>query len=376
MTALLSLARLESAPEENRRLGSLLGLSLAAHVAIFLLATSMQWSPKLRPLSSQDVTLVSLATAPARAAAPKSTLPVTPPQPKREAPPAPMKAVEPPPPPVRAAPAGESVPPPAPAKAAPATEAVPPPAPVRKSTLKDLLGQELPAPPPASTATAPEPDGLVRDLKRGMELPPEPPKLGGEEVPASTAPSKTAKIFESSVKNLSVPNAPKAVEPPSAPAPTATTKPATPQTPLPSLKSLMTEELKKRVPAPQAAPPVVAAKPPSVDVQKPAMEIRSQSAAPGQSRYLALVQHRISQFWTPTDVQAGSQSLRVRIKFRLASTGVVSNVAVEQSSGVYYYDQAGQRAVLSAVPLPPFPPDLKEAWLDVHISFTVGEGAG
>ena len=351
MTALLSLARLESAPEETRRLGSLLGLSLAAHVAIFLLATSLQWSPKLRPLSSQEVTLVSLQAAPPRAAAPKAAAPV--PQPQKEAPPAPMKTIE---------------TPPAPAKSAPVTESVPPPpAPVRQSSLKDLLGHDLPTPPPKSAETVPKPDGLVRDLMRGMELPPEAPKLGGD-IPVPTSPSKSAKSFESSVKNLSVPNAPA----PTVTAPPApTTKPAT-MPPTPSLKSLITEELNKTAPP----PPTVAAKAPAVDLQKPAMEIRSQSAAPGQSRYLALVQHRISQFWTPTDVQASSQSLRVRIKFRLASTGVVSNVAVEQSSGVYYYDQAGQRAVLSAMPLPPFPPDLKEAWLDVHISFTVGEGAG
>lgn len=361
MTALLSLARLESAPEENRGLGSLLGLSLVAHVAIFLLATSMQWSPELRPLSSQEVTLVSLHAAPPRAAAPKAVAPVTPPQPQKEAPPASMRTIETPPAPLKSAPATESVPPP------PA-----PPAPVRQSTFKDLLGQDFPAPPPKSAETVPKPDGLMRELMRGMELPPEAPKLG-EEIPASTSPSKSAKSFESSVKNLSVPNAPKlaAPAPPLTLAPAPTTKPVT-LPPAPSLKSLMTEELKNPAPT----PPAVTAKAPAVDLQKPAMEIRSQSAAPGQSRYLALVQHRISQFWTPIDVQTSSQSLRVRIKFRLTSTGIVSNVAVEQSSGVYYYDQAGQRAVLSAVPLPPFPPDLKEAWLDVHISFTVGEGAG
>lgn len=358
MTASLSLTTLDSRPDGGRQLGMMVGASLVAHLTLFLIISFMQWAPKVRPLASQEVTLVSLQEAHPRVAAPaapKITPPVVTPQ----------KNEPPPPAPVRATPVTE----PAPTPPVPTIQ----PTPVRSRTLKELIGQDLPAPPPPTPVMTPKPDSMVRDLMRGMELPPEAPKLG-EEMPASTTPSKSSKGFESSVKNLSVPNAPKLGTP--SPSPVPAVKP-TPPPVAPSLKSLMTQELQKATAsAKPSAPPVVAAKPPTGDLQKPALEIRSQSSSPGQSRYLALVKHQISQFWTPPDVQASSQSLQVRIKFRLAPTGSVSNVTVEHSSGVYSYDQAGQRAVLSAVPLPPFPPDLKEAWLDVHISFTVGKGAG
>lgn len=348
MTTSLSLTVLESPSDGCRRLGLMLLASLVGHGMLFLLVSLMQWTPALRPFAAQEVTLVSLQQEPH----PHAAAPVHP----KAAPPVTTSRTEEPPPPVRATPV-------------PAAQTRP----GRSRTLKDLIGHDLPAPPPATASPASKPDSLVRELMRGVELPPEAPKLS-DPIPASTTPSKTSKGFESSLKNLSVPNAPKLAAPPPNPVPAA--KPAPPVVP-PSLNSLVTQALQKSlVPAKTAPPPVVAAKSPAVDLQKPALEVRAQGSAPGQNRYLAIVQQKISQYWTPTDVQATSQSLQVRIKFRLASTGAVSNVGVERSSGVPYYDLAGERAILSAVPLPPFPPDFTEAWLDVHISFTVGEGAG
>jgi TonB family protein len=376
MTASLSLTTFASSSLGDRQLGKMLAVSLGAHLALYLMVSFMQWAPPLRPMESQEVTLVSLPDSHAWAASavrPTPAPPVVAPQ-----------TVE--PPPVRATPAPQvdvptavSVTPPV-SPSAESRTAIPPPAPtpsvspVRPRTLKELIGEDLPALPSSTVATTPKPDSLVRELLRGVELPPEAPKLG-EEIPASTTPSKTSKGFESSLKNLSVPKVPKLTSP--APPPSPPTKPiGSVAPPPPSLNSLVTQELQKPPVLSKPAPPVVAAKPPTIEVQKPALEIRSQGSSPGQSRYLALVQQRISQYWTPTDVQAAGQSLRVRLKFRLSPNGAVSNLSIEQSSGESYYDLAGQRAVLSAVPLPPFPPELKEAWLDVHISFTVGEGAG
>jgi len=37
---------------------------------------------------------------------------------------------------------------------------------------------------------------------------------------------------------------------------------------------------------------------------------------------------------------------------------------------------AAQRAVQSAIPLPPFPPDLTDSYFDAHFTFAVGEAAG
>jgi TonB family protein len=339
----------------------MLAISLAAHLAVFLLVALLQWTPMQRPMSSHEVTIVSLQEPRVRTHTPvthQTPAPVTP-QAQRDPvmPPAPPRAADAAPPP-------------------PASKVQPAAAPLltRPRTMRELLGQDMPAPPPASKVEPSKPDDSVRHLMQEVQLPPEAPRLG-EQVPSAGAPVKSAKAMESSVKNLVVPTAPRpAVHPPTTPDPAA---PATlPPVPAPSLKSLVTQELQKPMVSPKASPPVVAGKAPTADLQKPTLAIHSQSAAPGQSRYLAIVQQRISQNWTPPAVEMNTRSLHVRVKFRLAASGQVTSVTVEQSSGLSYYDLAGQRAVLSSVPLPPFPSDLKELWLDVHVSFTVGEGAG
>jgi hypothetical protein len=54
----------------------------------------------------------------------------------------------------------------------------------------------------------------------------------------------------------------------------------------------------------------------------------------------------------------------------------VSDVIIERTSGNEYYDLAGKRAVLNADPLPAFPREMADAYLDAHFSFTVGERSG
>lgn len=364
MPASIGLLTTDTPHPAFRQLGAMLAISLAAHLAVFLLVALLQWTPMQRPMSSHEVTIVSLQEPRVRAHTPvthQTPAPVTS-QVQRE----PVMPHAPP----RAA---EAAPPPPASKVQPAAE----PLLTRPRTMRELLGQDMPAPPPASKVEPSKPDDSVRRLMKEVQLPPEAPRLG-EQVPSSSAPVKSAKAAESSVKNLVVPTAPRpAVRPPTTPDQPAPAVPATPPpVPAPSLKSLVTQELQRPVVSPKAAPPVVAGKPPTADLQKPTLEIRSQSSSPGQSRYLAIVQQRISQNWTPPAVEMSSRSLHVRVKFRLAASGQVTSVTVEQSSGLSYYDLAGQRAVLSSVPLPPFPSDLRELWLDVHVSFTVGEGAG
>lgn len=363
MPASIGLLTTESPHQAFRRLGAMLAISLAVHLATFLLVALLQWTPIPRPMTSHEVTIVSLQEPRVR-----FPTPVTQPTPAPVPPQAQREPVMPPAPPRTA----EAASPPPASKVQPAAE----PLPTRPRTMRELLGQDMPVPPPTSKVEPSKPDDSVRHLMREVQLPPEAPRLG-EQIPAAGAPVKSAKAMESSVKNLVVPTASKpAVRPQTTPDLPISAVPATPQPiPAPSFKSLVTQELQKPMASP-AAPPVVAATPPTADLQKPTLAIRSQSAAPGQSRYLAIVQQRISQNWAPPAVEMSSRSLQVLVKFRLASSGQVTNVTVEQSSGESYYDLAGRRAVLSAVPLPPFPSDLREPWLDVHVSFTVGEGAG
>lgn len=89
--------------------------------------------------------------------------------------------------------------------------------------------------------------------------------------------------------------------------------------------------------------------------------------------YLARVRARISGYWTAPPVDISRKALTVTIGFRLERDGGVRSVIIKQSSGNDYYDMAAQRAVQSAIPLPPFPPGMKESYLDASFTYSVGE---
>ena len=122
---------------------------------------------------------------------------------------------------------------------------------------------------------------------------------------------------------------------------------------------------------PATAPPVTA----SVARTKPTPMLRVPGMS-GSNPYLARVQARISGFWTAPPVDLSGKVLTVTVRFRLERDGRVGSVIIEQSSGNDYYDMAAQRAVQSAIPLPPFPPDLTDSYFDAHFTFAVGEAAG
>jgi outer membrane biosynthesis protein TonB len=51
----------------------------------------------------------------------------------------------------------------------------------------------------------------------------------------------------------------------------------------------------------------------------------------------------------------------------------VTNAAIEQSSGLFIFDQAAQRAVVQSSPMPPLPQDYRDSYLGVHFSFSYRE---
>jgi TonB family protein len=57
----------------------------------------------------------------------------------------------------------------------------------------------------------------------------------------------------------------------------------------------------------------------------------------------------------------------LRVQFRLYSSGLAQLIQVERSSGDPIVDEAGLRTVLSLHPFPPFPPDVREPSVDVHV---------
>lgn len=113
-------------------------------------------------------------------------------------------------------------------------------------------------------------------------------------------------------------------------------------------------------------PPVGAAQTPVQTTQK----TMSNGTAPTQA-YLALVQQRIRNVWKAPALDFTNRTYATVVKFRLHKNGSVSLVTIEQSSGNESYDTAGKQAVLSASPLPEFPPDLSHAYVDAHITLAV-----
>jgi TonB family protein len=120
--------------------------------------------------------------------------------------------------------------------------------------------------------------------------------------------------------------------------------------------------------------PQIEAKVPSVKAVDTTLKVPGM--APGSNAYLGRVRQRISSFWNAPPVDVTGQTYVVVVQFRLHRNGSVTGVTIERSSGNEYYDLAGKRAVLSAIPLPMFPPELTESYFDAHFTFTVGEAQG
>lgn len=90
-------------------------------------------------------------------------------------------------------------------------------------------------------------------------------------------------------------------------------------------------------------------------------------SSPGKNRYLAMVEEAIDHQWEAPPLVASTPV--VVLKFRIAQSGEISNIHIEESSGNGHYDSAAQRAVYAVNPLPPFPPDLAESFLEVRFRF-------
>ena len=361
----------------------MIGLSLVLHLVLLLLIAGLRLPSKMeRPLAAYQVSLV---TSPTPSVDPKPVpRPVEPEHPKAPqspvAPPAQpvLKQTAPPPQPVRLAPTPHvRVPEPVPAKPAPVPPAPkvrqePPPAPAPQSAVRQSEAKPVPAPVPPPPRPV-----LNRDILRGIALPPEVPKLGQvDPIPAGTQKetrSQAQTDVQKMLNNLTVPESTSAATRQTVPPPARVTPP----------RSSMSEEVNRQLQQMEQAPPKVeaskaatmseshvASKPPVA--RTPVTTLQASGVAMGNP-YLALVQRRISAQWTAPPVDMTGQALQVVVKFRLDKSGRLSDVVVERTSGNEYYDLAARRAVLSANPLPSFPSDMSQLFLDAHFSFVVGE---
>lgn len=86
--------------------------------------------------------------------------------------------------------------------------------------------------------------------------------------------------------------------------------------------------------------------------------------------YVNAITRAISNNWLKSMVDTRIQKApRVYLTFEVARDGTVSNVEVQQSSGIPSLDRSAQRAVLASNPLPPLPGDYRGSKVNVTFYF-------
>jgi protein TonB len=88
--------------------------------------------------------------------------------------------------------------------------------------------------------------------------------------------------------------------------------------------------------------------------------------------YVNRVRRKIASNWRVPEGSQGEDRF-CRVYFRIQRDGSVTDVAVEESSGLFMFDQGAQRSVLESAPLPPLPREYRDPYLGVHFSFAYKE---
>ncbi len=88
--------------------------------------------------------------------------------------------------------------------------------------------------------------------------------------------------------------------------------------------------------------------------------------------YLNLIRYRVQENWDPPfQANTKKESISAVVGFKVLRDGRIADVVVENPSGIFLFDQAARRAVLTAGPLPPLPDEFTEEYLTVHMEFEV-----
>jgi TonB family protein len=308
------------------RLKRTLVLSLVLHVVVLLVAAGLRLPQQgERPMTSVEVSLVSLPTSERQTESAK------------------------------------------PVESAKVSDPKPAPAPLVKAVA-----------PSAAPSAAPPIGEKRRDMLQDLQLPPDAPKFG-DLSPATKSvaqPQQTAKV-------LDIPHVPDVAQDPAAKIPQRSTVSEDLNRELeeelkkikqfqPAAKLEIPKEVKPSEalvkPAPQQEVKIPAAKTPETTLRI--------SGTAGSNPYWARVQSIISSQWEPPPVDMAGQTYMMIVKFRLQRDGTIKDVVVQQSSGNAYFDMAGQRAVLRPRVLPVFPADMADSYKDVEMVFRVGESVG
>ncbi|HEX7092311.1 MAG TPA: energy transducer TonB [Nitrospiraceae bacterium] len=298
------------------RLKRTLVLSLVLHVVVLLVAVGLRLPQQgERPLTSVEVSLVSLPTSVRQTESAK---------------------------PVESAKVSDPKPAPAPLVKAVAPSAAPSAAPPKVEKRRDML-QDLQLPPDAPKF------GDLSPATKSVAQPQQPDvaqDLAAKIPQRSTVSEDLNRELEEELKKI---------------------KQFQPAAKLEIPKEVKPSEALVK-PAPQQEVKIPAAKTPETTLRI--------SGTAGSNPYWARVQSIISSQWEPPPVDMAGQTYMMIVKFRLQRDGTIKDVVVQQSSGNAYFDMAGQRAVLRPRVLPVFPADMADSYKDVEMVFRVGESVG
>ncbi|MBA5867927.1 MAG: TonB family protein [Nitrospira sp. CR1.3] len=98
-------------------------------------------------------------------------------------------------------------------------------------------------------------------------------------------------------------------------------------------------------------------------------------ADPGQGRaYWQQVSQLVSRSWARQvrGIRRGPSSETVKVHFQLFPNGRAQLIEIEKGSGAREIDEAGIYAVVNAQPFPPFPEELGDEAMDVHVRMRTG----
>jgi len=133
----------------------------------------------------------------------------------------------------------------------------------------------------------------------------------------------------------------------------------------PVKKTVPTTEVEKTTPPADPVEEAAEAAPEHGDVQLDADDFPF-------AHYISRMRRKIAASWRVPEGSQGEDRF-CRVYFRVHRDGSVSDVSVEESSGLFMFDQSAERSVVQSAPMPPLPREYPEAWLGVHFSFAYRE---
>jgi len=191
-------------------------------------------------------------------------------------------------------------------------------------------------------------------------------------------------VSPASLGRPEAPPAPAPVAAPAEPAPGQKAKPVIEKAsdkPLPSAKAMPEPKKAAKAEKPRAAPAAVKPAGPALELPSAAGAANGSTSSAGASfgasvtsfdaefpfaYYVEQLLSLIGANWFKPESAEGTTCI---IAFQIMRSGQVTDVKIDSSSGVSYYDRAAERAVYAANPLPPLPPDYRNESLGVHLKF-------